>query len=158
MGKDKELDPSTEIKVEDVVVKEEEMLSYEEKLKFVSPIAKPMAPRKLTKKIYKLIKKASKDKKCLKSGLKAVQKELRRGTIGIMVIAGDVLPVDIVCHLPVMCEDRGLPYCYTPSGSDLGLAMGTKRRNLAMLVPPRPEYQELYDEVKEGIQALPPPA
>jgi len=30
--------------------------SYEDKLKFVSVIAKPMANKKLTKKIYKLIK------------------------------------------------------------------------------------------------------
>lgn len=31
--------------------------SYEDKLKFVNAIAKPMAPKKLTKKIYKCIKK-----------------------------------------------------------------------------------------------------
>ena len=37
--------------------------SYEEKLKFVSCIAKPMANKKLTKKLYKLIKKGSKHKK-----------------------------------------------------------------------------------------------
>lgn len=30
---------------------------YEEKLKFTSSIAKPMAPKKLTKKIYKCIRK-----------------------------------------------------------------------------------------------------
>lgn len=37
-------------------IKEEE-LSYEEKLQNVSVIAKPMAPKKLAKKCYKLIKK-----------------------------------------------------------------------------------------------------
>ena len=40
----------------------EEGPSYEEKLKFVSCIAKPMASKKLTKKLYKLIKKGSKHK------------------------------------------------------------------------------------------------
>lgn len=39
-----------------VPVKQEE-LSYEDKLKFCSVIAKPMASRKLAKKVYKLIKK-----------------------------------------------------------------------------------------------------
>lgn len=37
-------------------IKQEE-LSYEDKLKYCSVIAKPMASRKLAKKIYKLIKK-----------------------------------------------------------------------------------------------------
>lgn len=34
--------------------------SYEEKLKIVNSIASPMAPKKLTKKIYKCIKKGKK--------------------------------------------------------------------------------------------------
>lgn len=34
--------------------------SYEEKLKIVNAIASPMAPKKLTKKIYKCIKKGKK--------------------------------------------------------------------------------------------------
>lgn len=40
----------------DVTIKQEE-LTYEEKLENVSVIAKPMAPKKLAKKCYKLIKK-----------------------------------------------------------------------------------------------------
>lgn len=33
----------------------------------------------------------------------------------IMVLAGDTLPVEVYCHLPVMCEDQNLPYIYIPS-------------------------------------------
>lgn len=33
----------------------------------------------------------------------------------IVVLAGDTLPIDVYCHLPVMCEDRNLPYAYIPS-------------------------------------------
>lgn len=44
------------VQMEVVEVKQEE-LSYEEKLENVSVIAKPMASKKLAKKIYKLIKK-----------------------------------------------------------------------------------------------------
>lgn len=31
------------------------------------------------------------------------------------MFAGDTLPIDVYCHLPVMCEDRSLPYAYVPS-------------------------------------------
>lgn len=47
---------SHDVSLADVTIKEEE-LSYEDKLKNVSVIAQPMAPKKLTKKCYKLIKK-----------------------------------------------------------------------------------------------------
>lgn len=50
------------MEVDESIVKEENMLdapeiSYEEKLQLVNAIAKPIAPKKLTKKIYKCIKK-----------------------------------------------------------------------------------------------------
>jgi len=49
------------MEIDDSVVKDENIdapeISYEEKLRFVNAISKPMAPKKLTKKIYKCIKK-----------------------------------------------------------------------------------------------------
>jgi ribosomal protein L7Ae-like RNA K-turn-binding protein len=33
----------------------------------------------------------------------------------IVVLAGNTSPVDVICHVPVMCEDSSLPYCYVPS-------------------------------------------
>jgi hypothetical protein len=31
------------------------------------------------------------------------------------VIAGDISPIDVVTHLPILCEDTGIPYCFVPS-------------------------------------------
>lgn len=31
------------------------------------------------------------------------------------MLAGDTLPIDVYCHIPIMCEDRSLPYAYVPS-------------------------------------------
>lgn len=33
------------------------------------------------------------------------------------MLAGDTLPIDVYCHIPIMCEDRNLPYAYVPSKS-----------------------------------------
>merc|ERR1712117_356970 len=131
--------------------------SYEEKLKFVSCIAKPMANKKLTKKLYKLIKKGSKHKGFVRNGLKDVQSRIRKGETGLVVFAGDVTPVDVMCHMPAVCEEKGLPYVYTPSRQDLGTAMGVKRGCLMMMVREHEDYKELYDEVEAEIKALPPP-
>nr|CAD7266768.1 unnamed protein product [Timema shepardi] len=75
----------------------------------------------------------------------------------IVVFAGDVTPIEIMCHLPAVCEEKDLPYCYIPSRKDLGTAMGVKRGSLMVLIREHGEYKELYDEVKESIKELPPP-
>ena len=31
------------------------------------------------------------------------------------MLAGDVSPIDVISHLPVLCEDNKVPYCYVPS-------------------------------------------
>jgi len=95
-------------------------LSYDDKLNFVSIISKPMATKSQSKKIYKLIKKAAKEKSYLRAGLKDVQRRVRLGERGICIIAGDVSPVEVICHMPGVCEEKNIPYCYTPSRADLG--------------------------------------
>nr|QBH73532.1 putative NHP2 protein [Aphelinus abdominalis] len=132
-------------------------ISYEDKLKVVNAISNPMAPKKLAKKIYKCIKKASKHKGYLRNGLKDVQKHIRKGETGIVVFAGDVYPVEIMCHLPVVCEDKNIPYCYTPSRQDIGAALGVKRGSLMVLIKEHPEYKEMYDEIKSAMESMTSP-
>ena len=33
----------------------------------------------------------------------------------IIVLAGDINPIDVICHMPLVCEEKDIPYCYTPS-------------------------------------------
>ncbi|XP_043247876.1 H/ACA ribonucleoprotein complex subunit 2-like protein [Colletes gigas] len=132
-------------------------ISYEDKLKYINTIAKPMAPKKLTKKIYKCIRKASKQKTYLRNGLKDVQKHLRKGEHGLVIFAGDVFPIEIMCHLPVVCEDKNIPYCYTPSRQDIGSAMGVKRGSLMVLIKEHEDYKDLYDEIKSAMTTLSAP-
>jgi len=153
MGKGGKEKKDTSVMEESVV----EGPSYEEKLKFVSVIAKPMASKKLTKKIYKLIKKGSKHKTYVRNGLKDVQSRIRKGEKGLVIFAGDVTPIEVMCHMPAVCEEKSLPYVYTPSRQDLGSAMGVKRGCLMMMVREHEDYKELYDELTQEITSLPPP-
>lgn len=80
MGKVKQ-EPADAENQGDVSIKNEPQ-NYEEKIDHCSVIAKPMAPKKLSKKIYKLIKKSSSHKNNIRNGLKIVQKQLRLGEKG----------------------------------------------------------------------------
>lgn len=97
---------------------------------------------------------ASKNKLYCRNGLKDVQMRIRKGETGIVIFAGDVTPVDIMCHLPAVCEDKNIPYCYTPSRANLGAALGVKRGTLMVLIREHPDYKDAFDELKEEIKHL----
>lgn len=80
----------------------------------VIPIARPMADDKLSKKVLKVAKKAAK-KKQIRRGVKEVVKALRKNVKGICLIAADISPIDVVTHIPVLCEDNSVPYLFVPS-------------------------------------------
>lgn len=119
-------------------------------IKYVSIIAKPLASESTTKKLHKLVRKAS-QAKFVKRGVKEVVKALRKGEKGFCIIAGDISPVDVITHLPIMCEDRGIPYLYVPSKHDLGAAATTKRPTSCVLVTPKDSFAEmaLYEKLVE---------
>ncbi|KAJ1126324.1 hypothetical protein NDU88_004732 [Pleurodeles waltl] len=130
--------------------------NYYELVAHLNPIAKPLAPRKLCKRVYKLIKKASKQKQ-IRRGVKEVQKFINKGEKGIVILAGDTQPIEVYCHFPVMCEDRSIPYVYIPSKLDLGMAAGSKRPTCVLLVKAHEDYQEAFDECMEEVRDLPTP-
>ena len=58
--------------------------------------------------LYKCIKKGMKHKTYVRNGLKDVQARIRKGEKGIVVFAGDVTPIEVMCHLPAVCEEKSL--------------------------------------------------
>ena len=64
------------------------------KQRLVSPIATPLAGKKLAKKALKTVKKAAKAK-MIRRGVKEVVKALKKGDQGLVIIAGDISPIDV---------------------------------------------------------------
>ena len=94
---------------------------------FVSPIATPMASEKLTVKLLKLTKKLTKTKNA-KKGIKETTKATKKkGSKGLVIIAADISPIDVLTHLPILCEAHDIPYIYVPSREAIGAACSTKR-------------------------------
>ncbi|KAJ1461940.1 50S ribosomal protein L30e-like protein [Pelagophyceae sp. CCMP2097] len=131
--------------------------TYTERLQALSVIATPLADEKLTKKLHKLVKKASAGK-VLRRGVKEVVKALRKGSTGLCIIAGDIAPVDVICHLPVFCEEKKVAYIYVPSKHDLGFAALTKRPTSCVLVSPKAgvafEHQDLLDKAIAAVKKV----
>merc|ERR1711935_10438 len=155
MGKDKKEKKDKSLNESKIEEENGDEMSYEDRMEFVSVIAKPMATKKLAKKLYKLTKKGMKHKTHVRNGLKDVQSRIRKGEKGIVVFAGDVTPIDVMCHLPSVCEEKGLPYVFTPSRALLGQAMGVKRGSLMVMIREHDDFAELFQECKGEVEQLP---
>jgi U4/U6 small nuclear ribonucleoprotein SNU13 len=64
----------------------------------------------------------------LKKGANEATKTLNRGISELIVLAADTSPLAILLHLPLLCEDKNVPYVYVPSKMALGRACGVARR------------------------------
>ena len=124
---------------------------------YVCPIATPMADGKLVDKLFKLVKKAAKGK-CLKRGVKEVVKALRKKEKGICLIAGDVSPMDVITHIPALCEENDIAYIYVPSKHALGAASCTKRPTSCVLISPAKdwEHREKFDKAEKAVKSKQP--
>lgn len=107
--------------------------TYEERCSAVNILAKPLASKKSTKRTYKLIKKAA-SAKIIRRGVKEVVKGIRKHEKGLCILAGDIYPMDVISHIPILLEESGIPYLFVPSKQDLGAAACTKRPTSVILV------------------------
>ncbi|KAK4147959.1 50S ribosomal protein L30e-like protein [Dichotomopilus funicola] len=130
-------DAAAAVDPEDIIKPAEELV----------PFALPLADDKVHKKIYKLIKKGAK-LKSIHRGVKECEKAIKKcppktasskpdaTAPGLVIIAGDISPMDVIMHFPVLCEEHGVPYLYVRSRADLGVAACTKRATSVVMLKP----------------------
>jgi H/ACA ribonucleoprotein complex subunit 2 len=122
-----------------------------------SPIANPLANDSLRAKILKLVRHLNREKN-LKRGVKDVVKAIKKGSKGICVLAGDVNPADVISHIPVLCEDAGIPYIFVRSRMELGVAAETKKPTSVVLLTgtKTEELKQKFDKLHGKILASHP--
>lgn len=98
-----------------------------------NPKAYPMATPELCKQILEMVQQAHNYKE-LKKGANEATKTLNRGISDFIVLAGDTEPIEILLHLPLLCEDKNVPYVFVPSKAALGRACGVSRPVIAASV------------------------
>ncbi|KAI5797501.1 H/ACA ribonucleoprotein complex subunit 2 [Peziza echinospora] len=146
--KSEESEPVKDVEMEraDIIVPvveaKKEQIAVAEGGDILVPFATPLANEKVTKKALKTVKKGAKSK-CLKRGVKEVVKAIRKAPAstssaphGLVILAADISPMDVISHIPVLCEDQNIPYIFVQSRAELGAAGGTKRpTSVVMIVP-----------------------
>lgn len=98
-----------------------------------NPKAFPLADSALTQQILDVIQQ-SQNLRQLKKGANEATKTLNRGISEFIVMAADTEPIEILLHLPLLCEDKNVPYVFVPSKTALGRACGVSRPVIAASV------------------------
>ena len=100
--------------------------------------------------------------KLVKRGVKETVKAVRKGSTGLVIIAADISPIDVLSHLPILCEDKNVPYMYVKSRAEVGEACKTKRPTSCVMVckpdkkheETRESYKECHDKIIENNKYL----
>lgn len=56
----------------------------------------------------------------IRKGMNEVTKSIERGNAKIVIMAGDVSPPEILLHIPILCEEKKIPYAYLPTKKEVG--------------------------------------
>ncbi|XP_032670582.1 NHP2-like protein 1 homolog [Odontomachus brunneus] len=96
----------------------------------INPRAYPLADTTLTVKILNLVQQAMLYKQ-LRRGANESTKTLNRGLSEFIIMAADAEPLEILLHLPLLCEDKNVPYVFVRSKDALGRACGVSRAVVA---------------------------
>nr|CAB3264323.1 NHP2-like protein 1 [Phallusia mammillata] len=121
----------------------------------INPKAYPLANDGLTKTILDLMQQAANYKQ-LRKGANEATKTLNRGISELIVLAADAEPLEILLHLPLLCEDKNVPYVFVPSKQSLGRACGVSRPVIAgsITVKEGSQLKSQIDSLKNNIEKL----
>ncbi|KKK11806.1 hypothetical protein ARAM_002657 [Aspergillus rambellii] len=92
----------------------------------------------------------------VKKGANEATKSVNRGVSELVVLAGDTTPLAIVMHLPLLCEDKNVPYVFLPSKISIGRACGVGRPIIAASINSN-EASDLAPQIrrlKEKVERL----
>ncbi len=121
-------------------------------------MAKPIyvrfeVPKDLTDKAYQVVEVAKESGK-IRKGTNEVTKLVERGEAQLVVMAEDVQPEEILAHMPILCEEKDIPYAYVPSKQELGVASGLGKATASVAVLDAGKAKPMLDDLVGKIRGL----
>jgi len=121
-------------------------------------MAKPMyvrfeTPKELVDKTYEVVELA-RDSGKIRKGTNEVTKLVERGDVAMVIMAEDVQPEEILAHMPMLCEEKGVPYAYVPSKQELGVASGLGKATASVALVDPGKGKPALDDLASKIRAL----
>jgi len=110
-------------------------------------------PKEIAEAGYEALRQAKQTGK-IRKGTNETTKAIERNIAKLVIIAEDVEPPEIVAHLPILCEERNIPYIYVPTKSQMGPALGIDIGAAAACIVDPGESKELIDQIINGLKKI----
>jgi large subunit ribosomal protein L7Ae len=110
-------------------------------------------PKELIDKTYQVVELA-RDTGKVRKGTNEVTKLVERGATKFVVMAEDVQPEEILAHMPLLCEEKNVPYAYVPSKQELGVACGLEKPTASVAIMEPGKGKAVLDEVASKLAGL----
>eukprot|EP00761_Pharyngomonas_kirbyi_P003245 gb/GECH01003249.1/.p1 GENE.gb/GECH01003249.1/~~gb/GECH01003249.1/.p1 ORF type:complete len:128 (+),score=36.03 gb/GECH01003249.1/:1-384(+) len=117
----------------------------------VNPKAHPLADEELSAAIREIILQAANAEQ-IKKGANEATKSVKREKSELIVLAADTEPIEILLHLPLLCEDKNVPYIFIRSKADLGRACGVSRDTISVSIEKGSQLQSEINNLKDRIE------
>ncbi len=96
----------------------------------------------------------SNDSGRIRKGANETTKAIEAATAQLVVIAEDVEPEEVVVHLPGLCAEKGVPYCYVPTKKELGGAAGLPVPCAAIAIDKPGNASEIVKGIVDKVRPL----
>ncbi len=110
-------------------------------------------PSELADKALQLVQIAHETGK-VRVGTNEVTKASERVEAKLVVMAEDVDPVEILAHIPMLCEEKRIPYVYVGKKQRLGQAAGLSKSAASVAVVEAGEGKGLLEEIAGVFPSL----
>ncbi len=110
-------------------------------------------PDDLAEKALQLVQVASETGK-VRVGTNEVTKSSERAEAKLVVMAEDVDPVEILVHVPMLCEEKRIPYVYVPKKQRLGQSAGLSKSAASVAIVEAGEGKGLLEELSGAFPNL----
>lgn len=110
-------------------------------------------PKAVTDKVYQAVELASTSGK-IRRGVNETTKAIERSIAKLVVIAEDVTPEEILMHLPVVCNEKRVPFVYVPSKMDLGKASGIGVPTSSLAIVEEGEAKKVIADLAATLKTL----
>jgi len=110
-------------------------------------------PKEIIDQAYELVELA-RDSGKLRKGTNEVTKLVERGDALFVVLAEDVNPPEILMHMPVLCDERKVPFAFVPSRAELGNACGLEKPTASVAITDAGKGKPLLEDLAKKIADL----
>jgi large subunit ribosomal protein L7Ae len=110
-------------------------------------------PKEIADKAYEALE-IARDTGKIGKGTNEVTKMIERGNALLVFIAEDIDPPEIAAHLPVLAEEKEIPYVYIPTKDELGEAAGLNVGTASACIIDAGEAEDLINDVVEKVEEL----